>query len=135
MRNRTLRVSAEIVRANVAEAAEQPTAQATGGPVVVGLDGGYVRNRQRAEGRRFEVVAGKVIGADGAQHRVAFPRTGQVSTAAAFRQALAAAGVNADAPATVLCDGDAGLWRLQESMQSCGVLIRFGHVRRPWGRG
>ncbi len=34
----------------------------------------------------------------------------------AFRQALAAAGVGADTPATVLCDGDAGLWRLQREV-------------------
>jgi hypothetical protein len=27
---------------------------------VVGLDGGYLRNRHWAEGRRFEVIAGKV---------------------------------------------------------------------------
>ncbi len=34
----------------------------------------------------------------------------------AFLQALAAAGVDADTPATVLCDGDAGLWRLQRKV-------------------
>ena len=77
------------------------------GPVVVGLDGGHVRSRHRSEERHFEVVAGKVIDADGVQHRFAFPRTGQVTTAEAFRQALAAAGVDADTPATVL----AGRWR------------------------
>jgi hypothetical protein len=110
VRNRTLRVGAEIAQANIAEAAKQPTKVATGGRVVVGLDGGYVRSRHRAEGRRFEVIAGKVIHADGAQHRFAFARTGPAVTAEAFRQALAAAGVAADAPATVLCDGDAGLW-------------------------
>jgi hypothetical protein len=39
------------------------------GPVVVGLDGGYVRSRHRQEAERhFEVVAGKVLTADGAQH-------------------------------------------------------------------
>jgi hypothetical protein len=34
------------------------------GPVVVGFDGGCVRNRHRQEERHFEVIAGKVIDAD-----------------------------------------------------------------------
>jgi hypothetical protein len=81
-------------------------------PVVIGLDGGYVRNRYGGEGRHFEAIAGKVIDAEGRQHRFAFVRNGAVAASEAFQQALAAAGVDADTPATVLCDGDAGLWRL-----------------------
>ena len=54
-----------------------------------------------------------MIHAQGAQHRFAFARNGPATASEAFRQALAAAGVDADTPATVLCDGDAGLWRLQ----------------------
>src|SRR4051794_35252731 len=104
VRNRTLRVGAEVVQAHAAEAPDQPAARATG-PVVVGLDGGYVRDRHRGEGRHFEVVAGKVIRADGAQHRFAFVRNGQVPVSEAFRRALAAAGVGANTPATALCDG------------------------------
>jgi hypothetical protein len=73
VRSRTLRAGAEVAQANAAETAKQSTAPATGGPVVVGLDGGYVRRRHRAEGRCFEVIAGKVIRADGAQHRFALP--------------------------------------------------------------
>ena len=83
---------------------------------MVGLDGGYVRDRHRGEGRHFEVIAGKIIDADGAQRRFAFTRTGQAASAAALRQELAAVGVSADTPATVLCDGDAGLWRLQRKV-------------------
>jgi len=112
VRNRTLRVGTEIVQEHFVETAQQPTAQAAG-IVVVGLDGGYVRSRHRQEERHFEVVAGKVIHAGGAQHRFAFARNGQAIASEAFRQALAATGVRADTPATVLCDGDAGLWRLQ----------------------
>jgi len=115
VRNRTLRVGAEVVQAHAAEAPDQPATRATG-PVVVGLDGGYVRDRHRGEGRHFEVVAGKVIRADGAQHRFAFVRDGQVPASEAFRRALAAAGVGANTPATALCDGDAGLWRLQREV-------------------
>src|SRR5215207_9212927 len=110
VRNRTLRVGQDVVRQHSTKNAELPAAPADG-PVVVGLDGGYVRSRHRPE-RHFEVVAGKFIDARGAQHRFAFTRNGQAASAAAFRQALAAVAASADTPATVLCDGDAGLWRL-----------------------
>jgi len=115
VRNRTLRVGAEVVQAHAVELQDRPAARATG-PVVVGLDGGYVRDRHRSEGRRFEVIAGKVIRADDTQHRFAFVRDGQVPASEAFRRALAVAGVGAEAPATVLCDGDAGLWQLQREV-------------------
>src|SRR5690242_17542629 len=128
VRSRTLRVGAEIVQAHAAETANQPAAPAPD-PVVVGIDGGYVRHRHRAEGRRFEVIAGKMIQADGAQYRFAFPRTGPASTAAAFGAALAATGVSADTPATVLCDGDAGLWRLQhEVLPGATVVLDWWHA-------
>ena len=100
VRNRTLRVGAEVVQAYAVERQDRPAAT---GPVVIGVDGGYVRNRHRSEGHRFEVIAGKVIDADGGQHRFAFTRTGTTTTAEAFRQALAATGVSAATPATVLC--------------------------------
>ncbi len=88
-----------------------------------------MRNRHRAEGRHFEVVAGKVIRADGAQHRFAFARTGLIATTEAFRAALAAAGVDADTPATVLCDGDAGLWRLQRRvLPGATVVLDWWHA-------
>ncbi len=57
-----------------------------------------------------------MINARGVQHRFAFVRNGQAASAAAFTQALTAADVGADTPATVLCDGDAGLWRLQREV-------------------
>ena len=103
------------MQAHAVETPSQLAAQALG-PVVVGLDRGYVRDRHRNEGRRFKVVAGKVIRADDARHRFAFVRDGRVPASEAFRQALAAVGVGADTPATVLCDGDAGLWRLQREV-------------------
>ena len=127
VRNRTLRVGAKVVQANAAESVKETTAAASG-PVVVGLDGGYVRSRHRAEGRRFEVIA-KVIQADGAQHRFAFTRTGQKSTTKAFRAALAVAGVDAETPATVLCDGDAGLWQLQRKvLPNATVVLDWWHA-------
>src|SRR4051812_4520741 len=59
VRNRTLRVSQEVVQQHSTGTAKRRLAQAVS-PVVVGLDGGYVRSRHRPE-RPFEVVAGKVI--------------------------------------------------------------------------
>src|SRR5215212_7171937 len=127
VRNRTLRVGQEIVPQRPIETARPPTAP-TDGPVVVGLDGGSVRSRHRPE-RHFEVVAGKVIDARGAQQRFAFARNDPAPASAAFRQALAAAGVGADTPATVLCDGDAGLWRLQrEVLPGATIVLDWWHA-------
>src|SRR3954464_13039618 len=136
VRNRTLRVGEEVVPQHSTGTAKQPSAPAAG-PVVVGLDGGSVRSRHRPE-RHFEVVAGKVIDAQGAQHRFAFARNGQATASEAFRQALVTAGVQADTPATVLCDGDAGLWRLQREALPGGptaldwwhAAVRFEHARQ-----
>src|SRR6187200_3141732 len=70
--------------------------------------------------------------------RFAFARNGQATASAAFGQALAAAGVRADTPATVLCDGDAGLWRLQRGALPGATIVldwwhaavRFDHARQ-----
>jgi len=128
VRNRTLRVGQDVVQQHATESAKHPPAQSAG-PVVVGLDGGYVRSRHRRDERHFEVVAGKVIRADGAQHRFAFARNGQATASEAFRQALASAGVHPDTPATVLCDGDAGLWRLQrEALPGATIVLDWWHA-------
>src|SRR4051812_30921067 len=137
VRNRTLRVGQDVVRQHLIDSAGPPAAQ-TAGPVMVGLDGGYVRSRHRPEERHFEVVAGKVIDARDAQHRFAFARNGPAASSEAFRQALATAGVGADTPATVLCDGDAGLWRLQRAALPGATIVldwwhaavRFEHARQ-----
>jgi len=118
VRNRTLRVGEAVVRPLVTKTAQQ-TAAKPAEPVVVGLDGGYVRSRHRQEERHFEVIAGKVIDAHGIQSCFAFARNSPTIASSAFEQALAAAGVQANTPATVLCDGDAGLWRLQHG--ACGT--------------
>src|SRR3954468_5507884 len=134
-RNRTLRVGEAVVQPHATEIAEQLGGRAAGS-VVVGLDGGYVRSRHPQEERHFEVIAGKIFDADGVQHRFAFTRNGQPASAEAFQQALAAAGVGANTPATVLCDGDAGLWRLQREVLPDAlpvldwwhVAVRFEHA-------
>src|SRR4029453_8199460 len=54
VRNRTLRVGQEVVQPHSTGTAKRPVMQAAR-PVVVGLDGGYVRSRHQQEGRHFEV--------------------------------------------------------------------------------
>jgi hypothetical protein len=124
VRNRTRRVGEMVVRQPTFTDTAQPAE-----PVVVGLDGGYVRSRHGGEGRHFEVIAGKVIDADGVQHRFAFVRNGPMVASDAFKQALAVAGVDADTPSTVLYDGDAGLWRLQRAtLPDAMVVLDWWHL-------
>ena len=125
VRNRTRRVGETIVQQQNSADTAKPV-----GPVVIGLDGGYVRNRHSGEGRHFEVIAGKIVDAEGAEHRFALVRNGPVTASDAFQRALAAAGVDADTPAAVLCDGDAGLWRLQrETLPHATVVLDGGTSR------
>jgi hypothetical protein len=60
VRNRTLRVGENVVRQHTIETAKQ-AATLPAAPVVVGLDGGYVRSRHRQEEHHFEVIAGKPL--------------------------------------------------------------------------
>ena len=123
VRNRTMRVGEAVVQPIVT------TTEKPAGPVVVGLDGGYVCSRHRRDERHFEVIAGKVIDAGGNQSRFAFARNSPAIASDAFRQALAVAGVTADTPATVLSDGDAGLWRLQrEALPNATVVLDWWHA-------
>ena len=128
VRNRTMRVGQDVVPSPATQMVSQ-TAPLPAQAVVVGLDGGYVRSRHRQEERHFEVIAGKVFGADGTQSRFAFARNGPAIASDAFKQALAMANVQADTPATVLCDGDAGLWRLQrEALPKATVVLDWWHA-------
>src|SRR5277367_1819730 len=128
VRNRTMRVGEAIVQPNVTTMATRLTARPAE-PVVVGLDGGYVRSRHRQDERHFEVVAGKVSDARGSQSRFAFARNSPTIASGAFKQALAMAGVTADTPATVLCDGHAGLWRmLREALPNATVVLDWWHA-------
>jgi hypothetical protein len=127
VRNRTMRVGEAVVQPHAAKTAEVAAPPAK--PVVVGLDGGYVRSRYRQDERHFEVIAGKVIDAQGCQSRFAFARNSPTIASDAFQQALAVAGVTAATPATVLSDGDAGLWRLQrEALPNATIVLDWWHA-------
>jgi hypothetical protein len=135
VRNRTMRVGATIATLTAADAPPlEPDAVTSA--VIVGLDGGYVRSRHRRPERNFEVIAGKVIDARGAQHRFAFARNG--GAADDFARALVRAGVRGGTASTVLSDGDAGLWNLQRTVLPGATVVldwfhiamRFEHVLR-----
>ena len=66
VRNRTMRVGEAVVLPHAVKTAETAAVQPAK-PVVVGLDGGYVRSRHRQDERHFEVIAGKIIDAQGSQ--------------------------------------------------------------------
>ena len=128
VRNRTMRAGEAVVLPHITTTVEPATARPSE-PVVVGLDGGYVRSRHRQDKRHFEVIAGKVIDAEGNQSRFAFARNSPAIESGAFKQALAVAGVTTDTPATVLCDGDPGLWRLQrEALPNATIVLDWWHV-------
>ena len=75
MRNRTLRAGRTVAKLTpIGTQLAEPNAVTAA--VTVGLDGGYVRSRHRRPERNFEIVAGKVIGADGEAPRFAFARNG-----------------------------------------------------------
>ena len=75
------------------------------------------------------MIAGKAIDPQCSQSRFAFARNSPTIASGAFKQALAVAGVTADTPATVLSDGDAGLWRLQrEALPNATVVLDWWHA-------
>ncbi len=124
VRNRTRRVGESIARLRPEGAADLDIDAVTPA-VVIGLDGGYLRSRHRRPERNFEVIAGKVFNLDGSQHRFAFARNG--NSASELANAVVSAGVRLGTPATVLCDGDPGLWKLQRHVlpEATLVLDRF----------
>jgi hypothetical protein len=120
VRNRTRRVGERIARLSPAGAPD-PEIDAVTPAVVIGLDVGYLRSRHRRPERNFEVIAGKVLNLDGSQHRFAFARNGD--SANEFANAIVSAGVRRGTPATVLSDGDAGLWKLQRQVMPKAMLV------------
>ena len=126
VRNRTMRVGIDVAKI-APTAAPMSGSSAVTPAVVIGLDGGYVRSRHWRPERNFEVIAGKVIGADGVQHRFAFARNG--GSAEHFAGALTRAGVSGRTPATVLSDGDTGLRNLQNQvLPTATVVLDWFHI-------
>ncbi|MHB1712933.1 MAG: ISKra4 family transposase, partial [Acidimicrobiales bacterium] len=114
VRNRTMKVgrrlqkSAEVL---ATAASNEPCKE-----LVVGFDGGYVRNRHRRPERNFEVVAGKALDHDGHATCFAFVRNGGSEAVSAVGLALRHCGVNEATSVTVLTDGDAGLRAIHQQV-------------------
>ena len=125
VRNHTMRVGTRMAK-RLPVAARMSGADAVP-PVIVGLDGGYVRSRHRRPERNFEIVAGKVISSDGSQRRFALARNSP--GAEPLAGALARIGISDRTPATVLSDGDAGLRNLQRHvLPDASVVLDWFHI-------
>ena len=114
VRNRTMKVGRRLEKS-----AELLATATSGGPcqqLVVGFDGGYVRNRHQRPERNFEVVAGKALDGDGHATRFAFVRNGGSEAVSAVGLALRRCGVNESTSVTVLTDGDAGLRAIHQQV-------------------
>ena len=114
VRNRTMKVGRRLQRS-----AETLTTAESNEPckeLVVGFDGGYVRNRHRRPERNFEVVAGKALDRDGQAIRFAFVRSGGSEAVSTVGLALRHCRVNEATLVTVLTDGDAGLRAIHQQV-------------------
>ena len=114
VRNRTMKVGRRLQKS-----AELLATAASVGPcqqLVVGFDGGYVRNRHQRPERNFEVVAGKALDGDGNATRFAFVRNGGSEAVSSVGLALRRCGVNESTSVTVLTDGDAGLRAIHQQV-------------------
>jgi hypothetical protein len=114
VRNRTMKVGRRLEKS-----AELLSAATLSGPckeLIVGFDGGYVRNRHQRPERNFEIVAGKALDGDGRATRFAFVRNGGSEAVGAVGLALRRCGVDESTSITVLTDGDAGLRAIHQQV-------------------
>ena len=114
VRNRTMKVGRRLERS--AEALATAASNEPCKELVVGFDGGYVKNRHRRPERNFEVVAGKALDRDGQATRFAFVRNGGSEAVSAVGLALRHCKVNEATAVTVLTDGDAGLRAIHQQV-------------------
>jgi hypothetical protein len=130
VRNRTLRVGKHLLRSRAAPARQPRT---SGEPVVIGLDGAYVRNRHPRSARTFEVVVGQIRDTDEKATRFAFVRRGSTAGAATITQALREHGVHPETRVTVLSDGDAGLRAIQRAAApEADLVLDWFHIAMRW---
>ena len=105
VRNRTMKVGKRLRKS--ASVLANRSVSSSCEEAVLGLDGGYVRDRHRRPVRNFEIVAGKVLDEHGAATRFAFVRQGGPDAASAAGLALRRHGITENTSLTVLTDGDA----------------------------
>jgi hypothetical protein len=131
VRNRTLRVGQRLERHQDTLPTAIPRAPA--GEVVLGLDGGYVRNRQPGPERTFEIVAGKVLSGQDQTTRFAFVREGSAGGGDTIARLLRQRGTHAETRVTVLSDGDAGLRAIQRvAAPTAEHVLDWFHIAMRW---
>jgi hypothetical protein len=127
VRNRTMKVGRRLQKS--AEVFAAATSKEPCKGLVVGFDGGYVRNRHQRPERNFEVVAGKALDRDGHATRFAFVRSGGPEAVSAVGLALRRCGVNESTSVTVLTDGDAGLRAIhQQVAPHADHILDWSHI-------
>lgn len=97
-----------------AEALATPALNEPCKELIVGFDGGYVRNRHQRWERNFEAIASKALDRDGHATRFAFVRNGGSDFVSAIDLTLQHGGASEATSVTVLTDGDAGLRATQQ---------------------
>jgi hypothetical protein len=114
VRNRTMKVGKRLQKS--AEVLATGSSNRPCKELIVGLDGGYVRNRHQRPERNFEVIAGKALDGEGPSTRFAFVRNGGSEATSAVDLAMRQCGVTETTSITVLTDGDAGLRAVQQQV-------------------
>ena len=114
VRNRTMKVGKRLQKS--AEVLATGSSNRPCKELIVGLDGGYVRNRHQRPERNFEVIAGKALDGDGHATRFAFVRNGGPEGMSAVDLAMRQCGVTETTSITVLTDGDVGLRAVQQQV-------------------
>lgn len=85
------------------------------GPIVVGLDGGFVRNRDE-RGAQFEVIAGKSAATDRPDRFFGFVATGGRKPRSRLHDVLRGQRLQANQPITVMTDGADNLRKIAAEM-------------------
>lgn len=100
---------------------------------MLGLDGAYVRSRQRRPEKNFEVIVGKVLGEGGAT-RFAFT-SNSLGGEATIRRALRHEGAGQQTRLTVFSDGEAALRCLQRKVAPGAThILDWFHVAMRFGQ-
>jgi hypothetical protein len=114
VRNRTMKVGRRLQKS-----ADVLTKAAPSGPcneLIVGFNGGCVRNRHKRPERNFEVVADKPLDSAGHATRFAIVRNGGLGAARTVGRTLQKCRVNEATSVTALTDGDAGLRAIHQQV-------------------
>jgi len=112
VRNRTMKVG--IRPQELAEVLATPASNESCKELIVGFDGGYVRNPHRRPERNIEIIAGRALDRDGHATRFAFVRNGGCAALSAIALVLQHCGVNEATSVTALTDRNAGLRAIQQ---------------------